>query len=206
MLIYAVTDRRLRPDLDPVELVESLASSGADMIQIREKDLPTGPLLALARRAVAVGGAAVMVNGRPDVALAAGADGVHLPSNGLPAAAVRGRWRGRLEIGVSTHSVDEAREAEAAGAGLITFGPVFETESKRRYGPPVGVAMLARVVEAVKIPVFAIGGIDPHSVRELSGVPVAGIAMISAIVGADDMAEAVLRMRDAAGASGSRER
>jgi len=206
MLIYAVTDRRLRPDLDPVELVESLASSGADMIQIREKDLPTGPLLSLARRAVAVRGAAVMVNGRPDVALAAGADGVHLPSNGLPAAAVRGRWRDRLEIGVSTHTLDEARAAESAGADLITFGPVFETESKRRYGPPVGVAMLARVVEAVKIPVFAIGGIDPRSVRELSGVPVAGIAMISAIVGADDMAEAVGRMRDAAGASESRER
>jgi len=198
MLIYAITDRSLRPDLDPVALTASLASSGADLIQVREKDLSTAETLELARAAVGAGGAAVMVNGRPDVALAAGAAGVHLPASGLPPDAVRARWGSRLRIGRSTHSVEEAIAAEEAGADLITFGPVFATASKLRYGPPVGVPALARAVAAVRIPVFAIGGIDGASVRELAGVPVAGVAAISAILGAQDMAQAVAALRKGA--------
>ncbi len=202
MLIYAITDRRLRPGLDPVALAASLARSGADMIQIREKDLTAAEMLPLVRAAVGAGGAAVMVNGRPDVALAAGAAGVHLPASGLPPGAVHAVWGGRLRIGRSTHSVEEAIAAEADGADLITFGPVFATASKLRYGPPVGVAALARAVAAVSIPVFAIGGIDERSVRRLRDVPVAGVAVISAILGADDMTGAVVALRAAAAGRG----
>lgn len=202
MLIYVITDRRLRPDLSPEDLIDMLCRSGADMIQIREKDASTARLLAWTRRAVAAGGAGgrpeVFVNGRADVALAAGARGVHLPADGLPVADATSRWARRLRVGVSVHSPGEARAAESAGAGFVTFGPVFETASKRAFGAPQGVGRLAEVVGAVRLPVFAIGGIDPSRMPDLAGLPLAGVAVISAVLSAPDAAVAVAGLRSAA--------
>ncbi|MFQ5720741.1 MAG: thiamine phosphate synthase [Acidobacteriota bacterium] len=197
MLIYVVTDRRARADLSAASLVSAVTCSGADMIQIREKDLPDGQLLDLARRAVAMGRAEVFVNGRADIALAAGASGVHLPADGVPVEAVKSTWPGRLRVGVSTHSLRQARRAADGGADFITFGPVFETESKKAYGPPVGVEALEAVVREVAVPVFAIGGILPARLGLISHVPLTGVAMISAVVGARDMGEAVSTIRAA---------
>ncbi len=205
MLIYVITDRHLRPDLETGRLVEYVRASGADMIQIREKDLGAADLLRCARRGRApreVGGPEVYVNGRVDVALAVGADGVHLPSAGLPAVEVRRCWGGRLRIGVSAHSVDETRIAEAGGADFVTFGPVFDTPSKRRYGSPVGVGALREAVGAVRIPVLAIGGIDPETLPLLAGTGISGIAVISAVILAGDMRRAVADLRRAADGSG----
>ena len=201
MLIYLITDRRLRPDLTLPRLVEQAAASGADMLQIREKDLDALLLLDCVRRAMAAArgtGAAVFVNGRADVALSAGAAGVHLPAAGLPAAEVKQRWGQRLRVGVSTHGAGEARQAAQAGADFITCGPVFDTPSKRAYGPPLGAAALRSVAAAGGPPVFAIGGIDESSIGRLKDIPLAGVAVVSAVLRADDMAAAVTRLREAA--------
>src|SRR5262245_20059859 len=157
MLIYVVTSRAVRPDLSPIEMAERAARSGADMIQVRDKELPALRRLQMAEAAVAARGARVYVNGRPDVALAAGAAGVHLPADGLPVASIRERWGERLRAGVSTHSEEEAARAGAEGADFVLFGPVFETESKRRFGEPLGLARLARAVAGATVPVLAIG-------------------------------------------------
>ena len=178
MLIYVVTDRSSRRDLSIESLIDTVAGSGADMVQIREKDLPTADLFRLARRAVAADGPEVFVNGRTDVAICARARGVHLPADGLPARDVRSLCGDRLRIGVSTHGLAEAEAAAASGADFITFGPVFDTPSKRSFGPPQGVAALEKVVATVDVPVFAIGGINVGRSRELAGLPLAGVAMI----------------------------
>lgn len=196
MQVYIISDRRLRPDLALDHLIDTMAGAGADMMQIREKDLPAQALLSCVRRAARSGsGVRVFVNGRADVALAAGAAGVHLPAAGVGPAGVRRRWGSRLSIGVSTHSLDEAVAAMNEGVDFITFGPVFDTESKRQYGPPVGMGMLKEVVRAVTLPVFAIGGVNRRTAPQLKGLPIAGIAVISAVLTATDPAAAVDELR-----------
>ena len=198
MLIYVITDRLSRPDLLPEAMIDAVVHSGADMMQIREKDLGGGALLALARRAVQAKGAEVFVNGRIDVALASGAAGVHLPADGVGPRDVKQAWPGRLRVGVSAHTLDEARAAQSQGADFIAFGPVFDTPSKRRYGAPVGAQTLETVARSVALPVFAIGGIDAARMKSLARLPLAGVAVISAVVGAADMSAAVARLREAA--------
>lgn len=171
------------------------------MVQIREKGRCAAEILDITREVVAEARssrAEVYVNGRADIALAGGATGVHLPSEGLPTAAVARIWGGGLRIGRSTHSVAEAEAAERDGADFIVFGPVYATPSKAAYGPPAGLEALARVVRTVKIPVLAIGGIRPDNVGPVAVLPVAGAAVISAIAGAPDRGAAVERLRDAA--------
>lgn len=198
MLIYVITDRRSRPDLHPEALIDAIVASGADMMQIREKDLEGGATLALARRAVQAGGAQVYVNGLVDVALAAGAAGVHLPADGVGAREIKRSWPGRLRVGVSAHTLDEARAAAEQGADFIAFGPVFDTPSKRRFGAPAGPRTLETVAREVQIPVFAIGGVDAARMKDIKHLPIAGVAVITAVVGAGDMKGAVSRLREAA--------
>lgn len=156
-----------------------LAGSGVDAVQLREKDLDDLDLFRLARRSRALlpPPRRLLINGRPDVALGAGADGVHLPAAGLPAAALRRRWGGRLVIGVSTHRLEEVEAAAEAGADYVTFGPVYPTPSKAAYGPPPGVDGLCRAV-AAGVPVIALGGVAPGSLAELADAGAAGVAGI----------------------------
>jgi thiamine-phosphate pyrophosphorylase len=159
-----------------------------DWIQIREKDLPARELLALAREAVGISQSAggktrVLVNDRLDVALAAGAAGVHLGRESVPAKDVvkwcrEGNAPAAFLIGVSCHSVEETREAEKAGADYVFFGPVYDTPSKRAFGQPQGVERLAEASAAVRIPVIAIGGIDAQNAGECLRAGAAGIAAI----------------------------
>lgn len=197
MLIYVITDRLSRPDLAPEAMIDAVVQSGADMMQIREKDLGAGALQTLARRAVQGGGPRVFVNGRVDVAVAAGAAGVHLPSDGVGADDVKRFWPG-LGVGVSAHGIEEARAAQRKGADFIAFGPVFDTPSKRRFGNPPGPVALEAVARAVDIPVLAIGGIDAANLGSIARLPIAGVAVIRAVVGQKDMKEAVARLRGAA--------
>ena len=196
MQVYIISDRRLRPDLSLDQLIDRMAGAGAYMMQIREKDLPVAAVLPCVQRAVsAASGARVFVNSRADVALAAGAAGVHLPAEGVEPADVKSLWGSRLIIGASTHSADEALAAMSGGADFITLGPVFDTESKRRFGAPLGVGLLREVVMAVTLPVFAIGGINRRTAPELKGLPIAGVAVISAVLNATDPAAAVAELR-----------
>jgi len=171
-----------------LEKIRAGVQAGVDLIQIREKDLPAGELLALARQAVSIvrssaGKALVIVNDRLDVALAAGAAGVHLGGESAPAREVvrwcrAGNAPASFRIGVSCHNVQETHEAESAGADYVLFGPIYDTPSKRSYGAPQGVAGLKEVCGAVRIPVIAIGGVNGENAPECIRAGAAGIAAI----------------------------
>jgi thiamine-phosphate pyrophosphorylase len=188
--------------------IRAAIAAGVDWVQIREKDLSGRELLGLAREAVtAAGGARVIVNDRLDVALAAGAAGVHLGRESLGARDVL-RWcKGRGEnapadflVGVSCHSLQEALEADSAGAAYIFFGPVFDTPSKRGMGEPHGVVRLAETCRSVKIPVLAIGGVSEENAGECIRAGAEGIAAIRMFQDARDPAatkDVVERLRAA---------
>ncbi len=193
--IYLITNRqafRHNPQTTEGELLHAqleaiarAAQAGCQLIQIREKDLTARALGEFTRAAIArarTHGAKVLVNDRLDVALAAGADGVHLRVTSLPVAEVRRvvAQRGLRDflLGVSTHSLNEAQAAEADGADIIVCGPVYDTLSKRIYGAPLGVERFAEICHAVKLPVFALGGIKLDNFREPLQRGAAGIAAI----------------------------
>jgi len=201
-ILCYVTDRRALPsaplpsdslpgDLEPhrvrslLDCIRRAAAAGAGWIQIREKDLDARPLVELARFAIAEtleAGARVLVNDRLDVALAAGAAGVHLGENSLPLEAVA-EWRrasGRPDflVGVSCHSLESARAAARGGADYIFFGPVFATPSKAAFGPPQRTDRLREVCASVEIPVLAIGGVNLENARSCIAAGAAGIAAI----------------------------
>ncbi len=164
------------------------------MIQIREKDLSARALTCFTRQAIAAArphGAKVLVNDRLDVALAAKADGVHLRVNSLAAADVRDlvRRKGLTDflIGVSTHSLAEARAAEAGSADFIVCGPVYDTPSKREFGAPLGLEKFAEICLAVTLPVLALGGITLANLQEPLQRGAAGIAAIGLFVRAENL-------------------
>lgn len=153
-----------------------------DFVQIREKHLCDRELFLLTRAAVeAAAGTCcrIVVNGRADIALAARAHGVHLPAAGLRVSDVKQWLPGGFLVGVSTHSAGEASRAGAAGADYVLLGPVFRTESKVRYGPPLGQACLRRACRVTDVPVFALGGIRPEFVPLVLKEGAAGVAGIS---------------------------
>lgn len=164
------------------EWLRRLAAAGVGAVQIREKDRDDRAVLELAREARPLL-STVLVNGRIDIALAAGADGAHLPADGVPAAALRRRFPGAL-LGVSTHTLQEVERALQDGADYVTFGPVWPTPSKERYGPPRGVEELARAAEA-GIPVYALGGVMLSRFEEAAAAGAAGVAGIRLFQGPD---------------------
>ena len=207
-----VTDRRsLVPGGDDADTgllakIRIAIEAGVDWVQIREKDLATGRVLALAREAVSASEShghgsqsqlvrtKVIVNDRLDVALAANAAGIHLGRESAPVREVAnwcraGNAPGEFLIGASCHSLIEARDAESAGASYVFFGPVFDTPSKRELGLPVGIAQLAEVCATVRIPVLAIGGVDPRNAQECFSAGAAGIAAIRMFQEANDADE-----------------
>jgi thiamine-phosphate pyrophosphorylase len=131
-------------------------------------------------------GAHLLINDRVDVALASGADGVHLGGHSLPPAVVRQRFGAELMIGVSTHSRGEVVAAASAGADFVTFGPVYATASKAAYGPPLGVDALRGACTGSTLPVYALGGITPDRRREVLAAGAAGCAAISSVLAAAD--------------------
>lgn len=190
--LYLITDRSIVPDNYILGAVEEALRGGVRSVQLREKDLRIRELLDLAYRIRDLTkryGARLFINDRVDVAVAVGADGVHLGRKSIPPSAAR-KVSNNLIIGVSTHSVDEAIEAEKDGADFITLGPVFYTPSKAGYGEPVGLETLKRVCSSVSLPVFAIGGIKSDTIKEVLESGAKGVAVISAILGADNIKDA----------------
>jgi thiamine-phosphate pyrophosphorylase len=156
----------------------ALAEAAVDGLQVREKALADREVHALAARArTALPAACLTVNGRADLALAAGADGAHLPADGVPLARLRERFGEALVLGKSTHRVVEVEAARDAGADYVTFGPVFATPSKAAFGEPVGIAALRDAV-AVGIPVYALGGVTEQRLEEVAAAGAAGAAGI----------------------------
>lgn len=204
-LLYLITDRHLIGDRPLTDVVTDALEGGIRAIQLREKDLPPRALLALAsdlRVLTAHYGARLLINHRVDVMLAVDADGVHLRRDSLPLRVVR-RLVGRDKlVGVSTHSATEVRGAAADGADFVTFGPIFPTPSKMRYGSPLGLAALEAACRDTRIPVFAIGGIERGRIDAVMSAGAHGAAMISAVMSSRDVrvtarscGEAVLRAK-----------
>ena len=181
MLRYYITDRRAAGGIEP--LLRCIQAASADYIQIREKDLSAKALLDLTRRAVAITKIPILVNGRADIALAAGARGVHLPAGSIAPRELR-RMAGL--IAVSCHTLDEVRAAEAEGADFVVFGPIFATPGK---GSPVGLDALARAAASVRIPVLALGGVTTANAILCVMSGAAGIAGIRLFQTTGDVAE-----------------
>jgi len=199
--LYLITDRAAAPR-PPADVVEECLAAGLRAVQLREKDLQTRDLLALAdtlREATQHHGARLIVNDRADVALAAGADGVQRTYASLPVSTLRGITPAGFLVGASVHSEAEARDAAGQGADFIVFGPVYDTASKRRYGPPQGLAALEAVSQAVDRPVLAVGGLTPERVSEVLAAGAAGVAVIGAIYAAARPAEATKAFLDVLG-------
>lgn len=184
-LIYLITEGRLTVDNFESELKTVLAmighaaNAGIPLVQIREKGIPAKLLFELTKAAVQIcrgSQTRVLVNGRADVTVAANADGVHLPENGVPVGAVRRIIPDGFLIGVSCHDVSSALKAKADGADFITMSPVFDTPRK---GTPVGLEMIADCVRQLdEFPVIALGGINEVNLDAVINTGVAGFAAI----------------------------
>ncbi len=187
--LLAISDRLSLPGGDLAGWLARLAAAGVDAVQIREKDLDDRSLWEIARsaRAALPPATRLLVNGRADVALAAGADGVHLPSDGVPVAALRRRFGPGLLLGVSTHSVEDVERARDAGADYAAFGPVWETPGK---GPVTGVGELARAAVS-GLPVYALGGVTIERFGEVAAAGAAGVAAIRLFQRPSELREAM---------------
>ena len=172
-----------------LERAERLLAAFPCMLQLRAKEASARALAALARSVLPMARAAnvpLCVNDRLDVALAAGADAVHLGQDDVPLADARSIAAGRLIIGVSTHDPRQAAQAEAGGADYVGFGPVFGTATKANPDPTVGADQLRRVVEAARVPIVAIGGVTLDNVAQVVAAGAHAAAVIGAIEGAAD--------------------
>jgi thiamine-phosphate pyrophosphorylase len=184
-ITYPITSGKTTPHTisDTLRFVRAAVEAEVTLLQIREKSLPARVLYELVTRAAEItrdSKTRLLVNDRADIARAAGADGVHLTSQSLPARVVRDMFGPEFLIGVSTHSLDEARAARDGGADFVVFGPVFETESKRGFGAPQGLDKLRKVADELRgFPVLAIGGISLENAGACFDAGASGVAAIS---------------------------
>jgi len=205
-ILCYVTDRRgISPaagSADLLALIKRASIAAVDWIQIREKDLSAREMVELSRQAVATAGATtkILVNDRLDVALAAGAAGVHLGGESAPVAEVvrwcrAGHAPAEFLIGASCHSLAELLAAENSGADYVFFGPVFATPSKLLYGAPQGIERLTEVCRQTHIPVIAIGGVTAENADDCLRADAAGIAAIRLFQQVADLAALVKQLR-----------
>ena len=200
--LYAVTDRAWAADEDALmDQVAAAIDGGAGIVQLREKHLDHDAFLKEAKRFVALcreKGAVSIINDNVEIAARTGADGVHVGQEDLEASLARERLGPGKIIGVSAHNAAEARRAEAAGADYIGSGAAFATSTKET-AAPIGPEGLRAVVEAVSIPVVAIGGISRENIGRLDGLGLAGIAVVSALFAAPDVEAAARELSELAG-------
>lgn len=191
--LYVITDATLMDERSHLEIARAALEGGADAVQLRDKSSPAMNLCRLAGEIQPMArkfGAAFVVNDRVDVALVAGADGAHVGQADLPGRDARRILPRPLILGISAGSRDEARRAERAGADYIGVGPVFATGSKPDAREALGLRTLEQITAAVSIPVVAIGGITLENVTGVFGAGASGAAVLSAVVGAEDMTAA----------------
>jgi thiamine-phosphate pyrophosphorylase len=185
--LYAIVDPDHTGGRDPMEVTRAVLQGGCGLLQLRAKGLPDRELLELARavrQECAAAGVPFIVNDRADVALLAGADGVHLGQDDLPVVAARRLLGPDALVGLSTHDADQAKEAFGQPVDLIAYGPVFSTHTKERPDPVVGLEALAAITRSSPVPVVAIGGITETTAAEVYRAGATWVAAISALVDA----------------------
>lgn len=191
--LYAIVDP-LDTGRSPVDLAAAYLAGGARLLQLRLKRATSRELLAVAAAILPLAraaGACVLVNDRADVARAAGADGVHLGQDDVPPAAARAVLGPEAVVGVSTHDLDQARAAEAAGADYVGVGPVYTTTSKEHPLAARGLELVRAVRAAVRCPIVGIGGITPATAPAVRAAGADAVAMIGALARAVDPAATV---------------
>jgi thiamine-phosphate pyrophosphorylase len=202
--LLLVTDRHQTRGRALVSVLAQALKAGSLGIQIRERDLEVKALLPLSseiRSLGAAGGSQVLINDRIDVALSFDGVGVHLRSDSLPVAVARRLIGSQRLLGVSVHSVSEAVQAEADGADYIVLGPIYETASKQRFGSPLGLTTLEHAARTVQLPIIGIGGVTASRARDVRAAGAFGVAVITAILAADDVQAATHALLDAVSAS-----
>lgn len=195
--LVVITSEDLAGPNDVVNVVQRALSAGAPSIQLRAKEATARELTAMVQvllPSVRAAGSLLFVNDRLDVALAAGADGVHLGPDDLPVRDVRSTVADDFIVGYSTDDPEEAAQAQADGADYLGSGTVYATTNKSDPGEVIGVEGLRRVVEAVSIPVVGIGGITPDRAEAVAETGASGIGVIGAVMSAADPGDAVRRL------------
>ena len=198
--VCVLTDETLSGGRSHLEVARLALAGGADHIQLRDKHLGACRLyeLGLALRELTLAhGRLLFVNDRPDIAAAVGADGVHLGQDDLPVASTREVFGSRLLIGASARSLQEALDAEAAGADYLGVGPIYEARaSKPDAVEPQGLDLIRTISARCRIPIIAIGGITTANAPDVMRAGASGVAVISAVVAAEDIAGATATLRD----------
>ena len=198
--IYALTDARLSCGRTLETVVSALLGAGVKIIQYREKHMKSGEMLEecrLMRRLTREAGACFIVDDHVDLAILAEADGVHIGQEDFPLPAVRQLVGPKMCIGLSTHSLEQARAAVAVGADYIGVGPIFATRTKEDVVAPVGFEYLDWVAAHISIPFVAIGGIKEHNIADVARHGARCCALVSELVGAPDIAARVRAVRAA---------
>lgn len=196
MILYAISNRRTFGSGDVASWAAGCLEAGVDWVQIREKDLDGGELLQIARGVrTATPSGRVLINERSDIAIATGLDGVHLPSDAPAPSTVKRLLPPNSLTGVSCHSREEVARAVEEEADFVVFGPVFDTPSKRGYGPPRGLPELAAVCRRTTIPVLALGGVTRANAVECVRAGAAGIAGISLFAEASERAPTIEELK-----------
>jgi thiamine-phosphate pyrophosphorylase len=195
--LYAILDSSLTKGRSPAAILHEFLAGGVKLVQLRAKELSSGEFFALAQEAREMtrdAGAMFIVNDRADIALAVGADGAHLGQDDLPLAAARKILGESKVIGISTHDLAQARDAEQDGADYIGFGPIFGSATKDTGYTARGLEMLREIKQAVKIPVVAIGGINESNVAEVWKTGADAAAIISDLMAAEDVEKKLERI------------
>ena len=183
--LYAITDQGLCAPRTLYDTIHDLLDVGVSAIQLREKDLNDVEYIKLAEplcKLCHTYSAQLFINSRIEIAIDIGADGLHLPGDSVSVEKVIEETDRRLIIGVSVHTLTEAKQRETEGVDFITYSPIYPTLSKPGYGPAVGVEGLRNVAKGVNVPVFALGGITPERVSECLDVGAYGVAVMSGVM------------------------
>jgi thiamine-phosphate pyrophosphorylase len=198
--LLVVTDRHQTNGRPLVPLLQRVLTVTVPIVQLRERDLSARELVTLAREVRAVTAShrpPLLINDRIDIALALEGVGVHLRSDSLSVSVARRLLGAQRILGISVHSVEEVMEAESQGADYIVLGPIYETPSKKKFGPPLGIHTLEKACRLVRIPIIGIGGVTAVRALEMRRAGAFGVAVITAILGAADVESATRELLEA---------
>jgi thiamine-phosphate pyrophosphorylase len=196
--VYPVTCERLSGGKSNLQVLEAVIQGGAKIIQLREKEYPKRDLynLALKFREISTrAGVLLIINDHVDIALAVDADGVHLGQEDLPVQVAR-NLAPELLIGVSTHSLEQALQAEKNGADYINIGPIFSTKTKKGVGRSLGPGAISEMSPRIKVPFTVMGGINEENIEEVLAKGARRVAMVTAITKAADITAQIKSLKE----------